>query len=92
VQAYGQDNSPASNTDPDAGISTTDSGFQNMSPDLIRSNYDQSLDVAKYFFANLTPASYCIYTYSGVWTAYKSGPAATVGVTLSASFNPATCS
>jgi type IV pilus assembly protein PilA len=92
VQAYGQDNSPASANDPDGGISTSDTGFENMSPDLIRSSYEPSLDVARYFFANLTPGSYCIYTYNGVWTAFKNGPGASVGVTLSASFNPSTCS
>jgi prepilin-type N-terminal cleavage/methylation domain-containing protein len=92
VQAYGQDNSPGSNSDPDAGVSTSDSGFENMTPALIKSTYAPSLDVAKYFFTGLNAATYCIYTYAGVWTAYKNGPSASVGVTYSSSFNPATCS
>jgi type IV pilus assembly protein PilA len=92
VQAYGQDNTPNSSNDPDSAVSTTDSGFENMSPTLLQQAYLPSLNTGKYFVTGLSPGTYCIYTWTGPWTASKNGPGNPIQVTLSASFNPATCS
>jgi type II secretory pathway pseudopilin PulG len=94
IQAYGQDNSPGSQNDPDQAVSTADSGFENMSPTLIKQVYAPTMNTSQYYIpaASLSPGSYCVYTWSGAWTAYKNGPGNAIGVTLNSSFNPLTCS
>jgi type IV pilus assembly protein PilA len=92
IQAYGQDNSPGSSNDPNTVA--TDTGFENMTPDLLKVKYDPTLDVGQYYItpASLSPGTYCIYSWNGPWTASKDGPGNPIRVWLSSSFNPATCS
>jgi type II secretory pathway pseudopilin PulG len=90
VVLYGADNQPNGQYDPD-GISG-DVGYENMTPNLLQSKYDPTLDPTKYAVSSPTSSSYCIYTWHDAWTAAKAGPSAPITVTLNSSFNPATCS
>ena len=90
VVLYGADNQPNSRTDPNGNPS--DSGYANLTPALLQTHYDPTLDPTKYAVANATSTGYCLYTWVDAWTAAKNGPNAPVTVSLSSSFNPATCS
>ena len=95
VQSYKADNFPGSRNDPDAGTSTTDTGFEGI--DIIGlAKYDASLAVGHGVIIN--PAGYaggsasnfCLTATFGRWVAVQNGPDAPVSVgTL---FTPATCS
>jgi len=90
VVLYGTDNQPNSPLDPDNNPATT--GYMAMTPTLLQTHYDPTLDPTKYAIANTSDSSYCIYTWVDAWTASKNGPNAPINITLNSSFNPATCS
>jgi prepilin-type N-terminal cleavage/methylation domain-containing protein len=99
VQAYGNDNFPKSNADPDASTSTTDNGYLNISLGALSTNYDSSIStVAGVPFVvdpfnwngNVTSATdFCLTATVGRWTAAvnRSG-----NITVGANFTPGTCS
>src|SRR5581483_6157867 len=48
IESYNADNTPASTADPDA--SSTDSGYQGMTSDILRTKYDQALPASVWVF------------------------------------------
>jgi type IV pilus assembly protein PilA len=99
VMSYGADNFPAAPTDPDAVISTTDSGYENISLTALAAKYDAALStVAGAPFVldpagwngNVTSASdFCLTASVGRWIAVQHGPGA--AVTVGTLFTPGTC-
>jgi prepilin-type N-terminal cleavage/methylation domain-containing protein len=74
VESYFADNIGTS-SDPDGSSATT--GFEGMTPALLKSNYDAPLDTSRYFFgasSNQTTTTYCISSTSGGQTWKKAGP------------------
>jgi prepilin-type N-terminal cleavage/methylation domain-containing protein len=100
VESYASDNFPTSRSDPDSGISTTDSGYSNISLTLLATNYDASISVIPGaplvidpldWNGNLTSETdFCLTAQVGRWTAVADGPAG--GVVVGTSFTPGTCS
>lgn len=76
IEAYSADNDAT--TDVDGNAATT--GYQGMTMDLLKTNYDQSIQTAAYTVSNLNVTDYCVQTTKGGWTAWKRGPAGTISV------------
>lgn len=93
VGLYGADNTPQSRNNPDSDVDASNAtyGYVNLTPTELKRNYDPTLNTAAYH-ATGNRTTYCVYSWVGVWTAYQAGPGASVGVTLSSSFDPTTCS
>lgn len=100
VESYASDNFPTSRSDPDAGISTTDSGYSNISLTLLATNYDASISVIPGaplvidpldWNGNLTSETdFCLTAQVGRWTAVATRSSS--GVEVGTSFTPGTCS
>ena len=95
VESFNSDNNGTAG-DVDANAST--SGYQGMTLDILKSVYDQSIDNSSTSPYSIDPSGftssvtdYCVTATIGGWTAYKHGPAGTIGVTQQASFSPSTC-
>jgi type IV pilus assembly protein PilA len=90
VESWNADND---GTAADIDASTATKGYQGMTMALLNSNYDQSIDTTAgvYNISMLAATDYCVYTSKGGWTAYKHGPAGTIGVAPAASYSSSTC-
>ena len=88
VESYNADNVPSGPNDPDLPANT-DSGYSGMTITELRTNYDQAIPATDYV-NNATPAleaagvtatatlnatSYCVYSQTGNWFAWKLNPA-----------------
>ena len=99
VESYAADNFPTSRSDPDAGISTTDTGYSNISLSALATNYDASIspvpgaplviDPAGWNSNTTSPTDFCLTASVGRWTAAAAGPGG--GVDLGTTFTPGTC-
>ena len=99
VMSFGADNFPASPTDPDPAISTTDVGYSNISLTLL-TKYDPTisiipgapyvLDPAGWNGSATSPTSFCLTASVGRWTAVQPGPGASI--TVGTTFVASTCS
>ena len=87
IESWNADND--SSTDIDADPATT--GYQGMTPALLKTKYDQALDSAAYTVSGLTTTDYCIYTSKGGFTGFKHGPAGKIGVVADTAFVVANC-
>ena len=81
IEAYSADNDAT--TDIDANPATT--GYQGMTMNLLKTNYDQAIQVAAFTVSNLAVADYCVHTSKGGWTAWKRGPAGNITVAATGS-------
>ncbi len=97
VNAYANDNYSASPADPDAGTSTTDNGYMNITLSALATKYDASISTTAGAPYVLNPAGYagssatdfCLTASVGRWIAVQHGPGGDVLVgTL---FTPGTC-
>jgi type IV pilus assembly protein PilA len=91
IESWNADNDgTATDIDGDA----TTKGYQGMTPTLLKTNYDQSIDstAGVYNITGLTATDYCVYTSKGGFTGFKHGPAGTISAKPDASFSSATCS
>jgi type IV pilus assembly protein PilA len=79
VEAYSADNSgqAGDTADPD-GLATK--GYSGMTPTLLKTKYDQAINVGAFTFSGLTDTDYCVQTSKGGWTAWKHGPGGTISV------------
>jgi type IV pilus assembly protein PilA len=98
VIAYGADNYPGSQNDPDPGATngTTDSGYDNVALTYLATKYDASISTvpgAPYVInpAGFTPSStdFCLTAAVGRWIAVQHGPG--TGVQVGTLFTPGTC-
>ena len=87
IESWNADND--SSTDIDTDPATT--GYQGMTPALLKAKYDQALDTAAYTVSGLTTTDYCIYTSKGGFTGFKHGPAGKIGVVADTAFVVANC-
>ena len=91
VESYNADNVPAGANDPDAAVSTTDNGYQNMTVVLLRTVYDQAIPATDFVnnsgaaeaagitaTAPLDQSHYCVYSQVGNWFGYKLNPAGVI--------------
>ena len=76
IEAYSADNDAT--TDIDANPAKT--GYQGMTMNLLKTNYDQAINTAAYSVSNLAVADYCVQTSKGGWVAWKRGPAGNISV------------
>ena len=76
IEAYSADNDAS--TDIDGNPATT--GYQGMTTNLLKTNYDQAINTASYTVSNLAVTDYCVQTTKGGWTAWKRGPAGNIQV------------
>jgi len=102
VVAYGADNYPGSQNDPDPGATngTTDSGYSGMTLQELATHYDASISTvagAPYVIdpAGFTPTpsdaqDFCMTAAIGRWIAVQHGPG--TGVQVGTLFTPGTCS
>ena len=95
VESFNSDNT---GTAGDVDASATTSGYQGMTLDLLKSVYDQSIDNTANSPYSINPSGfsasatdYCVTATIGGWTAYKHGPAGTIGVTKASSFTASAC-
>ena len=99
VIAYGADNFPNSQNDPDSATSTSDSGYDNVSLTFLATKYDASIPTtpgAPYVInpAGFTPTpstttDFCLTAAVGRWIAVQHGPG--TGVQVGTLFTPGTC-
>lgn len=92
IYEYGLDNSPNSRNDPDATISTSDAGYDNVDESLIKGQYDPTLDTSTFVIRG-SGSSFCAYTWVNAWTASQKGPGAPIDITLNSDFDsdPTVC-
>jgi type IV pilus assembly protein PilA len=81
IEAYSADNDAT--TDIDANPATN--GYQGMTMNLLKTNYDQAINTAAYTVSNLAVADYCVQTSKGGWVAWKRGPAGNIQVAATGS-------
>jgi len=97
VIAYGNDNYNLSPADPDASISTTDNGYQNISLSALATKYDASISTTAGAPFVLNPAGYsgssatdfCLTASVGRWIAVQHGAGG--GINVGTLFTPGTC-
>jgi prepilin-type N-terminal cleavage/methylation domain-containing protein len=96
VISYGADNYPNSQNDPDAGTSTSDSGYSNISLTFLATKYDASIPTTPGAPYVLNPAGFtgsatdfCLTAAIGRWIAVQHGPG--TGITVGTLFTPGTC-
>lgn len=95
VVAYGTDNFPLSQSDPNA--INSDSGYENITLAALAAHYDANISVVPGAPYILDPAGwpgdpqtdFCITALVGRWTAVQAGPQGSV--TVGTTFDPATC-
>jgi prepilin-type N-terminal cleavage/methylation domain-containing protein len=96
VASYGADNFPGSANDPNAGSSTTDSGYSGITLAALATKYDASISTVAGAPYVVNPAGFaasstdfCLTAALGRWVAAQHGAGGTVSVgTL---FTPGTC-
>ena len=89
IEQYNADNVGVGETGADGNTGTT--GYSGLSGTNL-TQYDQSINPAKYSFSMLSSTDYCVYTTSGKYTAFKHGPSGTIGTNLTTAFSSSTCS
>jgi prepilin-type N-terminal cleavage/methylation domain-containing protein len=98
VNAYANDNYSGSPADPDAGISTTDNGYSNITLNALATKYDASISTTPGAPYVLNPAGYSgasatdffLTAAVGRWVAVQHGPGG--GISVGTLFTPGTCS
>lgn len=92
VEAYAADNQPNGTDDPNTV--TTDTGYENMTPALLKSKYDQAINSGDFTMPSglLGATTYCVYTSKGGWTGFKKNPDGAISVKSDATFSATTCS
>ena len=90
VISYGADNFPAAPNDPDSGISTGDTGYQNITLDFLNTKYDSTLSIVpgapfvidpSGWNNDLTSATdFCMTAAVGRWIAVQHGPGSPIVV------------
>ena len=95
IESFNSDNTGTAG-DVDASAST--SGYQGMTLALLKSVYDQSIDTTSNTPFAVNPSGftasatdYCATATVGGWTAYKHGPAGSIGVTKATAFTASAC-
>ena len=97
VEAYANDNYVGSPSDPDAGTSTTDNGYSNVSLIALATKYDASISTTPGAPFVVNPAgfllgsatNFCITAQVGRWTAAQEGAGGVV--TVGTNFAGASC-
>jgi len=89
IEAYSADNQPNGTDDPNAVAN--DTGYENMTPALLQSNYDQAINPGDFTISGTAATDYCVYTSKGGWTGFKHGPSVAIGVAADADFDPVAC-
>jgi len=96
VIAYGADNYPNAQNDPDAAFSTSDSGYDNISLTYLATKYDASIPTTPGAPYVINPAGFaasttdfCLTAAVGRWIAVQHGPGS--GVQVGTLFTPGTC-
>ena len=96
-ELYGEDNFPGSTRDPDAAVSTSDSGYAGMTVARLKASYDKSLASGTYVNNSGTEAAgvtrrytldathFCVYTTAGRWFLYQENPTGPLMATTVAS-------
>ena len=98
VNAYANDNYSGSPADPDAGTSTTDNGYANISLTALATKYDASLPttpgapfvINPAGFAGGSSSDFCLTASVGRWIAVQHGPGG--DVTVGTLFTAGSCS
>jgi type II secretion system protein G len=91
IESFSSDNYVGAPASSDPSGATTDSGYTNMTPKLLKSWYDQALNATKYTISVSSPTMYCVYTSQGNFTAFKHGPAGQIGVNTTSAFSATNC-
>jgi hypothetical protein len=80
MEAYSQDNYPGNANDPDAAVSTKDSGYSGMTVVLLDSTYRAPLNLSPLHvtLVRASTGTYCVQSTVYGQTAEKDGPAAAV--------------
>ena len=85
-ELYGTDNFAGSTRDPDAALSTSDSGYAGMTVARLKTSYDSNLAPGTYVNNSGTEAAgvtqrytldathFCVYATSGRWFVYEKNP------------------
>lgn len=96
IIAYGADNYPSAQNDPDAALSTTDSGYDNVSLTYLATKYDASISTTPGAPYVINPAGFaasttdfCLTAAVGRWIAVQHGPG--TGIQVGTLFTPGTC-
>jgi prepilin-type N-terminal cleavage/methylation domain-containing protein len=96
VIAYGADNFPNAQNDPDSTFSTSDSGYDNISLTYLATKYDASIPTTPGAPYVVNPAGFaasttdfCLTAAVGRWIAVQHGPG--TGVQVGTLFTPGTC-
>jgi len=99
IESYNADNysGAPSTQDPDFATSNTDSGYDGLTPTILKNVYDGSIVPANYTWdtgwtvpvGETTATNYCIYTRVGNWYAAKHGP--NVPITTGKTMTQASC-
>jgi prepilin-type N-terminal cleavage/methylation domain-containing protein len=96
VIAYGADNFPSSQNDPDPGTSTSDSGYDNINLTFLATKYDASIPTTPGAPYVMNPAGFtgtttdfCLTAAVGRWVAVQHGPG--TGIQVGTLFTPGTC-
>jgi type IV pilus assembly protein PilA len=95
VESFNSDNTGTAG-DVDSTAST--SGYQGMDLNILKSVYDQSIDVTATSPYSINPTGftatstdYCATATIGGWTAFKHGPAGVIGVAKQTAFTASAC-
>jgi prepilin-type N-terminal cleavage/methylation domain-containing protein len=99
VESYANDNFPGSRNDPDAGTSTQDSGYDNITLGALATTYDASIspvagapfviDPANWNGNATSPTDFCLTATVGRWTAATDSSG---NITVGMNFTPGSCS
>lgn len=96
-ELYGTDNFAGSTRDPDAALSTTDSGYAGMTVSRLKTSYDSNLGSGTYVNNSGTEAAgvtqrytldathFCVYATAGRWFIYEKNPTGALMATTVAS-------
>ena len=96
-ELYGEDNFAGSTRDPDAAVSTTDSGYAGMTVAELKASYNSSLVSGVYVNNSGTEAAgvtqrytrdathFCVYATAGRWFVYEKDPTGPLMATTVAS-------
>jgi type IV pilus assembly protein PilA len=95
IEQFNADNVGAGEDPALADGNVATAGYQGLSAGgaALLVKYDQSINAAKYTLNDIasTLTDYCVSTTSGKFTAYKHGPAGTIGVIATPSYVKANC-
>jgi len=101
TELYGEDNFPGSTRDPDAAVSTSDTGYAGATIAELKTSYDSNLPSGTYVNNSGTEAAgvthrftldashFCVYATSGRWFVYQESP---TGAMMATTIASAVCS